>query len=79
MATDPKRCESSRKDGGHCNAPALPHSLFCWAHDPARAEQRAEARKRGGRNSAKVIRLRGLVPPRLLSVYDRLEDALGSP
>ncbi len=35
-----------------------------------------EARARGGKNSAKVARLRLLVPPRLMPVYDRLETAL---
>jgi hypothetical protein len=72
-----RSCRATRRDGQPCQARALPGSPHCWAHDPACAEQRAEARKRGGRNSAKLVRLRGLVPPRLVSVYDRLEDALG--
>lgn len=76
MPSDPKRCESSRKDGGPCLAPALPDSQFCWAHDPQRAEQRAEARRRGGQHSAKIHRLRGLTPPRLLPIFDQLETAL---
>jgi general stress protein YciG len=76
MATDPQRSASTRKDGGHCQAPALPKRPYCFAHDPERAEARAEARRRGGEHSAKIVRLRGLVPPRLLPVYDRLEGAL---
>ena len=31
---------------------------------------------KGGKNSARATRLRGLVPPRLMPVYDRLEKAL---
>lgn len=77
MTTDRMRCESTKRNGEPCQAQALPNSPHCWAHDPARAEQRAEARSRGGRNSAKIHRLRGLVPPRLVAVYDRLEEALG--
>ena len=30
----------------------------------------------GGKNSASVVRLRGLVPPRLQSIYNQLEEAL---
>ena len=76
MPSDPKRCEAARKDGQPCQAPALPDSPHCWAHDPWRAEQRAEARRKGGHRSAKILRLRGLVPPRLTVVYERLEQAL---
>ena len=76
MASDRNRCEAVRKDGGCCNAAVLPDSQFCWAHDPARAEQRAEARRKGGHNSAKVVRLRGLAPPRLVPIFDQLERAL---
>jgi hypothetical protein len=47
------------------------------AHDPALADKRQEARRRGGQASARIARLGKLVPPRLMSVYDRLEEALG--
>lgn len=40
-------------------------------------DKRREARAKGGRNSARVLRLQGLIPPRLMPVYDRLEKALG--
>jgi len=46
------------------------------AHDPALADKRQEARRAGGYNSARAARLGKLVPPRLMSVYDRLEEAL---
>ena len=76
MTSDPKRCEAARKNGAPCQAPALPGSRFCFAHDPERAQARVEARKRGGHNSAKVVRLRGLAPPRLVPIFDQLERAL---
>lgn len=75
-ATD-RNCQATRRDGQPCQARALPGSAFCWAHDPTQAGKRTDARRRGGQHSAKVHRLRGLVPPRLVAVYDRLEVALG--
>lgn len=51
-------------------------SGFCWAHDPALATERTEARQRGGAHSAKVVRLRGAMPERLMPIFDRLERAL---
>jgi hypothetical protein len=74
--TDRKRCDALRKDGSPCQAPALTDDQFCWAHSAATEERRDAARRSGGTNSAKSVRLRGLVPPRLLSVFDALEVAL---
>ncbi len=76
MTTNPNQCESARRDGGRCKAPALPNRPYCFAHDPELQEQRQAARKRGGRNRADVVRLRGLTPPRLLPIFDTLEAAL---
>jgi molybdenum-dependent DNA-binding transcriptional regulator ModE len=45
-------------------------------HDPERQAQMHEARRKGGQNRGSAARLRGLVPPRLISVYDLLEKAL---
>ena len=70
------RCEATRRDGARCAGFALPGSCLCFAHDPERQAARAASRRKGGRNSAKVIRLRGLIPPRLLPVYETLEAAL---
>src|SRR4051794_18530965 len=74
-ASRPKQCVGQRRDGLPCTAPAL-LSAYCWAHDPEREQERAEGRRKGGRNRADVVRLRGLVPPRLMAVYERLEQAL---
>lgn len=46
-------------------------------HSPTLREKAQEARRAGGYNSARAARLGKLVPPRLMSVYDRLEEALG--
>lgn len=74
--TKPNQCAATRKDGQPCRAQVL-ESGYCFAHDPARKEQRDAARSAGGHNRANIVRLRGLVPPRLTSVYDSLEAALG--
>ena len=76
LRSDPKRCMAARLNGEPCRGVAVGGSGFCWAHDPALADDRAEARQRGGRNSAKIARLRALVPPRLAAVYDALEAAM---
>ena len=72
--TDPN-CQQTRRDGRPCAARPLADGR-CFAHSPTTADQRAAARRRGGQHSAKVVRLRGLLPVRLLPVYDRLEEAL---
>jgi hypothetical protein len=68
-------CKSARIDGQPCRAPAIKGG-FCFSHSPELAEKAKEARVAGGRNKAKAIRLRKLVPPRLLPVFDKLENAL---
>ena len=41
-------CGALRPDGRRCRAPALREGVFCFWHDPERAEDAAEARKLGG-------------------------------
>lgn len=76
MPTEHKRCAATRKNGQPCNARALPDSQYCFSHDPGRKEQRDAARRKGGHNSAKVVRLQRLMPPRLIPIFDRIEQAL---
>ena len=71
----PTPCSATRSDGQPCQAVAT-RSGMCMAHDPALAEKRQEARRRGGQASARTARLGKLVPPRLMAVYDTLELAL---
>jgi hypothetical protein len=75
--TERKRCLSTRRDGQPCRAPAVTPDGFCFTHDPGLVTQRDAARRRGGQNSARIVRLRGLVPRRLIDVYDLLENVLG--
>jgi hypothetical protein len=49
---------------------------YCFAHSPSREQERQAVRRRGGANSATSARLHALVPPKLISVYERLELAL---
>ena len=76
ITREPKRCSERRRDGQPCKALVLSDSPYCFAHDPERDAERVEARRKGGRNSAGIIRMRGLVPPRLVPVYETLERAL---
>lgn len=64
-------CTALRKDGRPCTAPAAKDGL-CVGHQP----EASAARSKGGRNSAKAARLSKLIPPRLIPVFDRLEEAL---
>jgi hypothetical protein len=64
-------CAATRKDGLPCTAQAVLNGL-CIGHQPGAPA----ARSKGGRNSSRAARLRGLIPPRLVPVYDKLETAL---
>ena len=48
-STATRICEAVTKRGVSCQNPTMPDRPFCWWHDPALAEQRLEARSRGGR------------------------------
>ncbi len=43
-------CTATTKSGKPCGAPALAGGDYCFMHDPARAHERAAARRRGGHN-----------------------------
>ena len=75
IATERKRCKSLARNGEPCRGYALEDG-YCFSHSPSLEKKRLEAKARGGRNSSRATRLSGLVPPRLMSVYDRLETAL---
>lgn len=49
MTSTAKSCKATTKRGGPCAAYALPHSDFCFHHDPACSRERNEARRKGGR------------------------------
>jgi len=45
-----------KKNGRSCQAYAIIGSEYCFAHDPASARKRAEARKKGGLNRRVIKR-----------------------
>jgi hypothetical protein len=51
-------------------------AAFCYAHDPARAAERDEARRKGGVNSATRHRVDRLVPATLRPMIAALLDAV---
>lgn len=51
------KCTATNKDGSPCNAQAT-RGAFCPWHDPALAEERAEARRKGGRQRSNAARAR---------------------
>lgn len=71
-----QHCAAPRRDGRPCTAPAMGASRFCFAHDPQRAHEREEARRRGGRNKAHAARADRLVPASLRPVLSALLAAL---
>jgi hypothetical protein len=70
------RCRATRRDGQPCQSFALPTSSYCYTHDPARAAERIEARRKGGRHTSRAHRYRALLPPRLVPVFERLHQAM---
>ncbi len=74
--SDPKRCAGTRRDGTPCAAAVMGPGVWCYAHDPARATERDEARRKGGTNSATRARLDRLLPATLRPMIGDLLDAL---
>ena len=69
-------CPGTRRDGSSCRAtPQL--TGWCFRHDPDREADRREASAKGGKNKSNVVRVRQLVPDRLIGTFDMLEKALG--
>lgn len=71
-----RTCDARKKSGEPCMVQVVGDASQCWAHDPALAEKRALARRKGGQNKATARRLRRLMPDTLVSVYAVLEAAL---
>ncbi len=74
-AVAPAKCPGPNVDGGPCRAPAelLLPSGYCFAHDPAVADQRTAARRNGGQTT-RLKNRRGL-DPEDLGALTTLEDA----
>jgi hypothetical protein len=74
--SEAKRCSGTRRDGTPCAATVMGAGTLCYAHDPARATERDQARRKGGTNSATRARLDRLVPATLRPMIGSLLDAL---
>src|SRR5215217_1261234 len=57
------RCSAIARSGNRCSSPVLPGSTFCFVHDPAAADRRREASKKGGKARANAERAKKLMPP----------------
>ena len=72
-------CRGTRRDGTACQAP--PHAIgpdgFCWAHSPAKRDERRAARAKGGERRSNASRAGAALPKDLADVRDRLLGALG--
>ncbi len=44
-----QKCNATNRDGNPCNGYAVEDSVYCFQHDPARAVERRQARRKGGR------------------------------
>ncbi len=71
------QCAGTRKDGMRCTARVMGAGEHCFAHDPAKAAQRDQARRKGGAGRAIRHRLDHLVPATLRPMIGDLLDALG--
>jgi hypothetical protein len=65
-------CRATRKDGSPCRSEIVLASGYCPMHDPARREQVAAARAKGGQQKATAARAAKLVPVVLRPVLDGL-------
>src|SRR5438105_11981248 len=69
------RCKATRRDGGSCMSGASP-SGYCFFHDPALAEARRAASRRGGQGASHVVRFQKKAPQDLRDMLDQLMQAL---
>ncbi len=56
------KCSAIARSGSRCNSPVLPGSDFCFVHDPAAADRRREASKKGGFARSNKARAAKLLP-----------------
>lgn len=77
VRSEAKRCAGVRKNGVACGAMVMGAGLYCYAHDPTRAAERDQARRKGGANSATRARLDTLVPATLRGMIGDLLAAMG--
>jgi hypothetical protein len=75
-------CIANKRDGTPCTLSAQPGNEYCWAHDPANAEQRAKAASKAGRSktpNAEIAEVKALLRTYMDDVIDgSLEKGRGS-
>ncbi len=49
------QCQHIKDSGTRCEANAITGSVYCFFHDPAKAKERAAARKAGGHKNKAVV------------------------
>ena len=69
------RCNATRRDGTPCMA-HVGVSGYCFYHDPAFAEKRAQGRRLGGYASSNMARFQKKAPKEMRDVLDQLLQAL---
>src|SRR5207248_7258137 len=69
-------CNATRRDGSPCTAPVRA-SGYCFYHDPAFTEKRAQGRRLGGYARSNVARFHKQAPEELRDVLGQLMQALG--
>src|SRR5512139_2812138 len=75
MLVNRGQCQATSSNGQPCKARARDNG-WCIFHDPALAEQRSNAARKGGHNKSKTARLEKLVPTKLIPVWEELSQAL---
>jgi hypothetical protein len=57
-----RNCKARNAEGGPCQARPVRDSGYCWVHDPAVADRRAEWRREGGRKRSNLERAKRHLP-----------------
>jgi hypothetical protein len=50
------KCPATKRDGGQCTTIVRPPLLYCYQHDPERAEERKRNASRAGKSSGREIK-----------------------
>ena len=68
------RCKATRRDGTPCRSPAesIGPDGYCWAHSPAKRDERRAARAKGGERRSNASRASAALPKDLADVRDAL-------
>jgi hypothetical protein len=57
------QCAAITRGGSRCGSAVLAGSRYCWTHDPAAADRRREASKKGGQARSNKARALKQIPP----------------